>query len=426
MATKKRNSINIYFRSLCVAFLLMFSTAVLQGQSNLKNLSEESKISLLISSPESSSMFSIFGHCTLRICDPVLGFDFVFNYCELDHRPFYSTWKLTKGALESKLWVSDFTNYVEAMINEGRSMDEHVLNLSDEEKQTLLEIATDCARSRKDDYFFDPFKKNCTTFLYDMIKKSLNGEIVYSAETLSNNRSFREITNDYAKDFLWFIIGTNIVLGAPLEKPCTTEEALYIPNELIKALLSAKIKETGGDYKPVISSSELILERSKPEIINKSIFTPFTCSIILLLIIIALTITGRLKKINFHWIDYILYGFWGIFGVYLLLSFTMSARWDSFPNWNFVWIHPLHFLGFISVSKRFGKVGYYYHILNSALQCFMIIGVFFIPQVYNSAFIPLMLCLFVRSADYIVRYREIEENNKKQVKKKKGKQKKGR
>ena len=48
-------------------------------------------------------------------------------------------------------------------------------------------------------------------------------------------------------------------------------------------------------------------------------------------------------------------------------------------------------------SKKFGKAAYYYHFINFAALTLMLLGWYFIPQHLNSAFIPLVASIWVRS-----------------------------
>ncbi|MDL2256819.1 DUF4105 domain-containing protein [Bacteroidales bacterium OttesenSCG-928-I14] len=407
---KQHTQFRIYVIFL-IALLCLSNISVLkaqeQQQKSFKALSEEAQISVLFSSPLDTTMFSFFGHSALRVKDPVLDLDYVFNYGIFEiTSPGSTTYNLIKGTLASDLWVLDFPTVLEATRKENRTMEECVLNLSPEETQQLWFALIDNAKPENRRYTFDFFNKNCTTFIYKIIKRNLNGEIVYSDELLANDQlSLRQILNKYAVSYPWFIVYTDLVLGTPMDENVSLEETFFVPKELQTAFLSARVKDANGNYKPLFASSTIILEKTE-EKTETSALTPFIWSIIALSLVAFLTLIEGMKKKYFRWFDCILYTIAGLAGSYMVMTTIINAGWYNFPNWNLLWLHPLHFLGLIAaIPKRPIKIGYYYHIINAFLLCFMILGVFFIPQHYNAVFIPFILCLLIRSTAYIFQYK---------------------
>lgn len=388
---------------IALSVMLSVSFSYGQNENNFKDLSEEAKISLLFMSPDDTNMMSIFGHTGLRVSDPELGIDFVFNYGAPNPNPAIATYQLIRGTLKSIIWGTDYSVHLQTTKDEKRAMNEHVLNLSPEEKQILFEKLLDGAKYPKDHYLFDILRKNCTTFLFSMVEESLSGEILLPDNVFPEEQTFREVGNEYAYKHTWFLFFTDLILGTPVDRKVSLEETLYIPERLETVLLSAVIKEKNGDTRPVFTSSSVILKSDK--IIRKDAFSPFITSLLLLILTILFTIIEYIKKRNFRWIDYILFGIAGIAGICFVFIVFGSGYWYFLPNWNILWLHPLHFLGMIPVSsKKTGKIAYLYHIVNVCLIGIMLLGIFFIPQHYNIAFIFLMLCLLIRSFANILRF----------------------
>src|SRR6185295_18334508 len=91
-------------------------------------LSPNSEVSLLTVS-QGEELYSSFGHSALRIYDPVLGIDNVYNYGTFSFDDdFYM--KFTKGQLDYMLSISPFENEYDGWVNfENRSVIKQVLNL---------------------------------------------------------------------------------------------------------------------------------------------------------------------------------------------------------------------------------------------------------------------------------------------------------
>ena len=68
------------------------------------------------------------------------------------------------------------------------------------------------------------------------------------------------------------------------------------------------------------------------------------------------------------------------------------------PNWNIIWLQPFDLAAVILFTvKKLRKAAYYYHFINFAALTLMLAGWHFIPQHLNTAFIPLVMSLWLRS-----------------------------
>ncbi|MEG1749941.1 MAG: hypothetical protein RR249_09700, partial [Tannerellaceae bacterium] len=82
----------------------------------------------------------------------------------------------------------------------------------------------------------------------------------------------------------------------------------------------------------------------------------------------------------------------------------ISVHPCTFPNWSLVWLQPLDLVAVILFSvKKLKKAAYYYHFINFAALTLMLVGWHFIPQHLNTAFIPLVATLWMRSGYSVYR-----------------------
>ncbi len=115
-------------RSLILSILILVFCQQVQAQ----QLSDQAKVSLLTCDP-GSALYSAFGHSALRVQDPVMGLDLVFNYGTFDFNApgFYVNF--VRGKLNYFLAVNNYENFYRAYYREQRSMREQVLNLSEDQ-----------------------------------------------------------------------------------------------------------------------------------------------------------------------------------------------------------------------------------------------------------------------------------------------------
>jgi len=148
--------------------LLLTLSINVKGQS-----SNETTVSLLTCGP-GTELYTIFGHTALRIQNPVLGQDLVFNYGVF----------FVDNQVEFLVnFVSGNTNYVVAgysyadfyseYSSNGRWVKEQVLDLSSSETLAIQRFLFNNARPENRSYLYNFFYDNCSTRVKDVIEKHL-------------------------------------------------------------------------------------------------------------------------------------------------------------------------------------------------------------------------------------------------------------
>ena len=386
----------------CLFFLLIFPASA------QKSLSEKSQISILTGSPSDADLFSLFGHSSLRVCDSELDIDYVFSYGIFNGSKLENMASLIQGNFTCDIWAVPFDDDRQNNILKRASVTELVLNLSGDEKESLWQSLLAVAQNQNQTIRYDLFKKNCTALPLNLVEENVKGTIIYKnyPSTDTYLSSIKECLGNHP----WVQFYIDISVGTNGNKPITYQQKFFVPHVLHEAFLSAEILNDDGTTRELVSQSPVILETdTKPS--GAGFFTPFVCSMLLLLLIIAASIAERKRKTHYRIVDILLFTLFGLVGVYLFLLSIVYHQWYSFPNWWIIWLHPLHLVGVVFTGfKYFVKYVFYYHIFNIFTVGFMLVGLLFIPQHYNIAFFPLAACLAIRSAVSII------ENGKLKVK----------
>jgi hypothetical protein len=367
-----------------------------------KSLSGSAQVSILISAPCNEGFASLFGHTALRVEDPELKIDYVFNYgiagFESNVQNFF---RLLQGNHLCDLYALDFQEIENEHIQAKRQMVELVLNFSPEEKeffwQSLLTKAESPGR-----VYYDVLKRNCTALPVRLIEKSINGKLLYEEPEM--HESYQSLCDRYLQNYpgsQWLL---DVSFGIPTNKPITYQEAFFIPAILKEAFLSATIQDETGRLRPLISDVSVLIScvsENKP-----GWFTPWTGSwLLLILIIMSCMMEYRTKK-QLRWVDVVLFSLAGLVGIYLFYVNFIAAAWYAFPSWWLLCFHPLHLLGAVfCASKRWNRQAFQYHIFNLCALGVMVIGTCIVPQHYNPAFVPVIVGLAIRSAMAVRRRR---------------------
>jgi hypothetical protein len=358
-------------------------------------LSEEAQISLLTCSPSEEAVFTVYGHTAIRVSDPVNDIDLVFNYGIFDFSKGDFIYRFAKGETDYKLGVSYLDRFIAEYGMRGSGVTEQQLNLSLGEKERIWKALQINLRPENVIYRYNFFFDNCATRPVEIVEKSVAGTVVYHHEP--TQKTFRELINYYMRNKPWLIFGCELALGSPTDRLVTEREAFFLPLLVETAFDKATIVSPEGDERLLVSAKNILLEEI-PETVEKTFITPLLFSLICLAIIVFLTWLEWQKKTYYLAIDCFLFTVAGVAGLVLFYLAFVSVHPATWPNYSLIWLHPFHLAGVVLFAvKQGGKAAYCYHFINFALLTLMLAGWYFIPQHFNAAFFPLVMCLWIRS-----------------------------
>lgn len=375
--------------------LLFFCLMPLQAQIKLSN---EAQISILTASPSDEEVFTVYGHTAIRVNDPAQNIDLVFNYGIFDFsNPNSFIYRFTKGETDYKLAYFDFRNYLIEYQMRGSGVTEQILNLNPQEKEDLWQALILNAQPENCVYRYNFFFDNCATRPVALIEKTVIGKVAYTDSPWP--QTFRDLINHCTRNKPWLTFGCDLALGNPTDRIATAHEMMFLPLYLKDAFGKATIIHPNESARPLVASTTILSE----EVINdrqtdQGLFTPLFCCTFFFLLIAFITFIEWRKKTYFRLVDCVLFLIAGIAGVVLFFLCFVSTHPCIWPNWSVIWLQPFHLVAVILFAvKKFGKAAYYYHFINFAALTLMLVGWHFIPQHLNTAFIPLVASLWLRS-----------------------------
>ncbi len=365
-------------------------------------LSEEAQISILTSYPSDEAVYTVYGHTAIRIHDPANRIDHIFNYGIFDFSKPNFLYRFTKGETDYMLGTTDFFNYLVEYQMRGSKVIEQVINLTPAEKENLWQALLINAMPQNRVYRYNFFFDNCSTRPVALLETYIAGTINYNdpppAET------FREMINYCTRNHPWLTFGCDLALGSPTDRIATPHEQLFLPLYLERALDKATITDATGTTKQLVAQ-KITLAEGSDETATPTPFTPVAAGWILFTLILLITLWELQKKRYYRLLDLPLFLIAGIAGCVLFFLSFVSTHPAVYPNWLILWLHPFHLLAAILIMvKRFRKAAYCYHFINFAALTCMLVGWNFIPQHLNTAFIPLVGILWMRSGYGIYRF----------------------
>ena len=356
-------------------------------------LTEDSEVSLITCGP-GKELYEAFGHTAIRVYDPSLGLDVVYNYGTFDFNQPNFYYNFVTGRSMYMLATNRYSNFIRAYQYYNRSVREQFLDMTLEQKQQLLDKLTWNAKKENREYLYDYFFDNCSTRPRDVLIEAMSGEIVFDTNYLPENRlSIRELTDLYIIDEQpWGDLGIDLCLGTRIDEPATAMQYMYLPEKLEDAFDHAFITKN-GERIPLVQRKQTTF-KAAPVVEQKSWFVPQTVFVaILLFSAVFLTmfrVAGKSTRI-FEGLVFMITSFIGFNGVFLWF-FTNHYAADY--NWNILWSLPTNAIfGYALLQKNRPKWTRNYALFLIVLYAGMLVGWNYIPQLlhYSLKFLVLLL-----------------------------------
>ncbi|HEY0356433.1 MAG TPA: DUF4105 domain-containing protein, partial [Flavisolibacter sp.] len=239
------------------------------------------------------------------------------------------------------------------------------------------------------DFLFD----NCTTRAKDIVQDNLDSTLHFKNILPADKPSFRELLHTYLDngEQPWSKLGIDILLGADLDQKTTNEQAMFLPDYLLKGFDSAI-----HNGQPLVGPAVTILEMPSP-LRSSSIFRPAVIFSLLLVLVIALSFvksTSLAKALTIF--DFLFFLLLGLAGILLLFMWFGTDHVVCRNNFNLFWAFPPNVVMAFVVHSKDSRVRTYFKWL-SWLSLALLVTWYFIPQDLNNALVPIVLLIMFRS-----------------------------
>ncbi|RNC86899.1 MAG: DUF4105 domain-containing protein [Winogradskyella sp.] len=362
-------------------------------------LSPQAEISVLTIG-QGTNLNDAFGHSAYRIKDKAYGIDVVYDYgrYDFDTPNFYL--KFAQGKLNYLIGKRNFSDFYKIYRFYDRTMEEQVLNLSQEQKQKIYNYLVNNYKPENQKYLYDFFYDNCATKIRDVVNISSSNSIAYNKLKDQPEKSFRDMIHENVGQNTWGSFGIDIALGSLIDKTTTKEEQLFLPKYVYLHFENATINN-----QPLVkSSSKIYTSKHKKEYKKVGVLNPLLIMSLISVFIIYITYRDFKTKKRTKWLDAILFSITGLAGVILLFLWFGTDHGVTGYNYNLLWAFPLNLLLISQVFKS--KVKHWFRgylkfliIMLCLMTLHWIIGV----QVFALGLLPILIALFIRYL-YLVKY----------------------
>ena len=229
---------------LCLLMMISFS---LKAQT----LSDDARLSLLTCTP-GEELYARYGHTAIRVCDQENNIDIVFNYGIFDFDTDHFYWKFVKGETWYELGASSYRWFMHEYILTNRPVYEQTLNLSAEQREALWQALLLNYQPEHRQYLYNFVFDNCATRPFVLINKVIGDTLLSDYEGYTGT-TYRTFIRHYTGALSWENAGINLLFGPKADRPMTSLQRLFLPEELMRYM--AQAHRTDGT--PLISENQI-------------------------------------------------------------------------------------------------------------------------------------------------------------------------
>lgn len=323
--------------SLIVSHIALAQDVISENDASASSAEKDSvEVSLLTCSP-GTELYSLYGHTALRYHDLRTGVDMTFNYGVFNFRQEFFILKFIFGLTDYELGICPMQYFVKEYERRGSQVTEQVINFTPEEKRSIYRALTDNYKPQNRVYRYNCLYDNCTTRARDMIEKNLVGEVTYNKS--ASPRSYRDMLRQYTEKYPWATFGNDLILGFGADREVDGLQQQFLPEYMMIDAERATILRD-GQYRQLVKESRCAVEGGVQIIEQPFPITPFECSLLLLVIAIAVMVVELQRKTVFRLWDTLLMTLSGLAGI-LLFAMLFSQHPTTSTNLQVLLLNPL-------------------------------------------------------------------------------------
>lgn len=284
-----------------------------------------------------------FGHNALGIRDRRAGTDVVYNWGTFSFAQEDFLARFLRGEMLYWMAPNDAAQTLVAYQSWNRSVTVQRLNLTPAQRDSVRRFVEWNAQEANKFYRYDYYLDNCSTRVRDALDLVLGGAIRRATAGDTTPRTHRDHSLRLMDGMFWTRTGIDLGLGRPTDRPITAWEAMFVPMELQRRLRDIRVPDATGALVPLVAEEEVLFEASRPP---ERMDVPrlaanglaLGVAVAVLLFVLGYKVPGRVPALTLALV-------WslaaGLFGLLLLLLWTVTAHTAAHANQNLFFAHPL-------------------------------------------------------------------------------------
>ncbi len=283
-----------------------------------------------------------FGHNAILVRNLSTGRSVSYNYGMFDFEQDDFFVNFLRGRMMYQIGAFDFEQEYPFYIDEGRSVEQQVLELAPARKVELAQFLANNAKPENASYRYDYFVSNCSTKLRDALDKALDGAIRKQSEGRSRGYTFRLDALRLTAPDRWLMLVIDLGLGPYADQRLDFWRESFVP----MTLASVVSKTTLADGRPLVSSRRMLAESriGEPPLLPPDLrpwFAMLGLAVAVALTALQATRQNVFSRIAFASIATLLSLLFGLGGLVLIGLWGFTEHQSAWRNENLLLLNPL-------------------------------------------------------------------------------------
>ncbi|MDB4877256.1 MAG: hypothetical protein JWM41_3702 [Gemmatimonadetes bacterium] len=217
----------------------------------------------LLTMGNGEQVWELFGHAAIWIHDNTTGRDTVFNWGVFDPRQPNFILHFLKGRMLYQMGGDSMNQLLYAYRYFNRTVSSQQLDLTTAQKDSLLHLIQINALPQNRQYLYDYFQNNCSTRPRDLLDQVLGGQLHAASMTVSE-RSYRWHALRLMQGGKPLVVGVDVGLGEPSDRPATRWQEMFLPKELHDAVATLQVRDSTGATHPLVANEQVLYQSTRP------------------------------------------------------------------------------------------------------------------------------------------------------------------
>ncbi|MEO7085415.1 MAG: DUF4105 domain-containing protein [Gemmatimonadaceae bacterium] len=336
----------------------------------------------LLTAGNGEEIWEMFGHSAIWIHDNVTARDTVFNWGVFDSTKPNFILHFLKGLMLYQMGGNTIDQLINGYRYMNRTLVSQELDLTTQQKDSLLHLIQINAEPRNIVYRYDYFRNNCATRPRDLFDAVLGGQLhEFSKQIMPTSYRFHALRLMQSNTLL--DLGVDIGLGEPSDAPIHRWDEMFLPREMHDILAKMPVHDSTGATHPLVKAEHVLFQSTRgPEPEAPPNMAPW-------LLAVGLVIGGVFAWLGARAIAgkhgasaaaAVLFGVWslvaGLLGVVLTILWTVTDHDFAHRNENLLLFNPLWLLlvVLLPLALMRGRAAAFARRLSMALAVLTVLG----------------------------------------------------
>jgi hypothetical protein len=146
---------------------------------------------------------------------------------------------------------------------ENRTVEVQELNLSPAQRLALLGFIQNNAQEQNKFYRYDYFLDNCSTRVRDALDGILGGALRAATDSVVTGTSYRWHAMRLMAEDRLTVVGIDIGLGRPTDRPISQWEEMFIPMKVRDRVRELRVPDDSGRLVPLVMSERVVFQAQR-------------------------------------------------------------------------------------------------------------------------------------------------------------------